>query len=476
MESCTKQLLVACVSAGLLLVPRLLLAGLPVADGEIRTNFDLKDKFNANGWISIAGQPPSPNPLAATSSPVTVDGDGANWEFGKVTLHAKGGLDDLVAKQVSLELGPTSGDNEHKVNPHTDPPIAERNKLPPIESLTRDVALGKANKYWAWANVDHRHPPAGMHPDWYIVGGTVSYSKGGVINTLATNDAFVAAVHGPDRPEEWPEEPQGGLTVDTSVRFDAELGILSILPGNVSGGVTPGDPLSTAWMQGMNFHFGGQNESGAWLFRDGHFALNTPSGDIAIEGALDELFVYEIGWGEGVLNRGGAVDGSQGSSPWMNDLHASLASIDGTTFHPPSVGVASWDQHALIASSDRFTRSTLWIPTFVNVRLPWNDVVLPPPCGDYNNDGQVDTEDYDDWKQYFGMTNSPADGDGDGIADAADYTIWRDSLGQSIALGSAAGTASYAAVPEPASAWLLLLGAAVASWKRRRCAAATVSR
>jgi Dockerin type I domain len=73
--------------------------------------------------------------------------------------------------------------------------------------------------------------------------------------------------------------------------------------------------------------------------------------------------------------------------------------------------------------------------------------------GDYNNDGIVDSNDYQVWRTNFGSTvQLDADGNGDGTVNAADYTIWRAHLGQT------AGSGSVAAVPEPSTLWLTLVG------------------
>lgn len=55
--------------------------------------------------------------------------------------------------------------------------------------------------------------------------------------------------------------------------------------------------------------------------------------------------------------------------------------------------------------------------------------VLPP--GDYDQDGDVDGQDYLVWQRSYGQTgaNLPADGNKDGRVDAADYVIWRDNYG-----------------------------------------------
>jgi hypothetical protein len=67
--------------------------------------------------------------------------------------------------------------------------------------------------------------------------------------------------------------------------------------------------------------------------------------------------------------------------------------------------------------------------------------------GDYDGNGSVGPEDYNVWRTNFGATNAMADGNGNGVVDAADYVIWRKNL--------AAGSGSFAAVPEPSTALLI---------------------
>jgi hypothetical protein len=101
--------------------------------------------------------------------------------------------------------------------------------------------------------------------------------------------------------------------------------------------------------------------------------------------------------------------------------------------------------------------------------------------GDYNWDGVVDIEDFDEWKQSFGESVTigalHADGNLNGFVDAADYTVWRNNLGLSLpgaglGAGEAAGFGSLVissdVVPEPATAGLLLIGTASISFLRRR--------
>jgi hypothetical protein len=98
------------------------------------------------------------------------------------------------------------------------------------------------------------------------------------------------------------------------------------------------------------------------------------------------------------------------------------------------------------------------------VHFAWTALTLigapiPGPQGDYNSDGTVDAADYVVWRKNPG-----------GIYMPADYLIWRANFGQTAGSGATLGSPTSAAVPEPASAMLLVLGAAIRAWQRRRVA------
>ncbi|MGE3240169.1 MAG: pentapeptide repeat-containing protein [Pirellulales bacterium] len=77
--------------------------------------------------------------------------------------------------------------------------------------------------------------------------------------------------------------------------------------------------------------------------------------------------------------------------------------------------------------------------------------------GDFNGNGIVDAADYSVWRNGLGSTYT-----------SADYDVWKAHFGQAIGGGSEAQFSNFA-VPEPASAVLLALGAVAMGRKWSRC-------
>jgi T5SS/PEP-CTERM-associated repeat protein len=88
--------------------------------------------------------------------------------------------------------------------------------------------------------------------------------------------------------------------------------------------------------------------------------------------------------------------------------------------------------------------------------------------GDFNNDGVVNAADYSVWRNNLGAANESAlMGNGDGLngVDEGDYMLWKANFGNT---SLASGAAGLAAVPEPTSGILLVIGALLAGGATRR--------
>ena len=96
-----------------------------------------------------------------------------------------------------------------------------------------------------------------------------------------------------------------------------------------------------------------------------------------------------------------------------------------------------------------------------NITLNAAPVGLP---GDFNNNGTVDAGDYAVWRK--NGANAALPNDGGAVDQAARFTLWRANFGKPPGAGSGAGLEG-AAVPEPASFGLVLIGLAAFGLGRR---------
>jgi hypothetical protein len=117
--------------------------------------------------------------------------------------------------------------------------------------------------------------------------------------------------------------------------------------------------------------------------------------------------------------------------------------------------------------------------------LSLEEMEVPLESGDFNGDSVVNLADYAVWRGNLGAGDgtpgslSVGDGDanGDGLVDSQDYAIWKLQFGMVPAAAATLTSAGVAAVPEPSSTSVLLLGMwALASARVRPPAATTGTR
>jgi autotransporter-associated beta strand protein len=200
----------------------------------------------------------------------------------------------------------------------------------------------------------------------------------------------------------------GAVTVNAGAMFGGE----GTVSGNVtnSGTVAPGSGPGTLTLGGdYSQQTGGQLQI-----------------ELASASNFDKLVVGGSASFAGTL----AVSLVGGFSPAFGDVFTivtagSRTGTFGTTVLPALSGDLAWEVN--------------YATTSVSL-----SIVLP---GDFNHDGMVNAADYVVWRK----SDGPED----------DYDAWKANFGES----SGSGSLSDSTVPEPASRWLLILGALI--WRRR---------
>jgi hypothetical protein len=148
------------------------------------------------------------------------------------------------------------------------------------------------------------------------------------------------------------------------------------------------------------------------------------------------------------------------SGDWIpGGLDAIISDIEGGT-DALSFIFAATDAASMVAATYKGNAFGTRFPPRIYIQA--SSTGLAGQIGDYNNNGTVDAADYVLWRKGGPLQN---EGDTPGVVNEADYAVWRANFGESLP-GSGASLET-AAIPEPVSAALLVMGVALLASIRR---------
>lgn len=114
-------------------------------------------------------------------------------------------------------------------------------------------------------------------------------------------------------------------------------------------------------------------------------------------------------------------------------------------------------------SAGLWTDQDLWISTTADtlrieltdltgglLHSPANYNVIEPSPADFDGDGDVDSDDLNEWETAYN-TDDGGDANDDGVTDGDDFLIWQQETAASV-------LSAASAIPEPGSLWLALVG------------------
>jgi hypothetical protein len=194
--------------------------------------------------------------------------------------------------------------------------------------------------------------------------------------------------------------------------------------------------------------------------------------DAAVRSPSYDVYVYFLG--DSPDNRGGGYtinDGITSVLRYGSTMAAPTAHVEdpGTDINNSMDGTYLRFRKLTGSSFTLTSNTTLTTPN--GFRAPINAVQIvhrTGPPGDVNDDGTVNLTDFHILRGNLfktGQTEQQGDLDGGGIVDFADYRIWK----RNASPGAAASAEAFlAGVPEPASAMMLALGAALVAFSTRR--------
>ena len=244
----------------------------------------------------------------------------------------------------------------------------------------------------------------------------------------------------------------------TYSRFDfrlpsADNGTLAIDPDVIGEGAYFISLRGTSASMSLRARFGVLAPAGATGFRAAINADNSNLADgaswpddLAFDITYRAIISYDAGLGESRL--------------WINPLNEASSSVA----DPGAAGTVI--NRVIVRQNDDYAGKQL-IDNLV-VATTFAEALSGGASGnflpaDFNEDGNVDGADLEDWKADF-STLTGADADDDGDSDGADFLLWQHQVGQPPPPGVTAVTA----IPEPAAGVLAGVGLAVLAFGRCR--------
>lgn len=322
-------------------------------------------------------------------------------------------------------------------------------------------------------------------PVSFIVGG-----GGEPVRTTIAKDDFDA----PLNLVNFSQTPAVGVFTDAQDGFQRyQVGVSSSIPNdlmddststfpNDSWGIINRATKSDGWF-GMADTFNDQNPTGdvtaTWAFDVSEASALEVSIDMAAMGNFELADVFNWTF---------SIDGNPFAPLFTSSVNeggtANYTLADGDIFSvidPVSMAVAGGPTVQLSNVLQTLTASIVGTGDVLTLRFDGNTngddeayvfdnivvtgLVASFAAADFNEDGCVDGDDLATWQTNFGLPSGAAKDDGDadldGDVDGADFLAWQQQW-----TGAGAGVAASAAVPEPASAWLMLTALLGLAWRR----------